>query len=625
MGSCDNLITSFNIGDNNATISGLSISINVPYGTEVKELVATFAVSEGATVKIAEVVQQSGITKNDFSESVIYTVIAEDGSSVAYTVQVNVLNSGEYGITYYLDDGSWIANYEPVLTFSPVSIVTLPTSDKIIKEGYTFEGWYTDILFTNSITTTVNQTNNLSLYAKWQRITYTITFNSNGGSGSMDSQTVNSGDSITLTSNTFTKEDNTFIGWTDNLANCEKVASDNATYTPTSNVTLYALWELNNYITWYVSNSEETTADGTSSNPYSWSTVCTTISGYTETQTTPIHIILTEDITATSSLAPATDVSCEIKILSNNTDGYTITRDSTLTANPIVSITSGSLFTLENITLDGNSVSASKSLITAYGALTLNYVTLTNNKTTSNGSAIYSTSGQTIIITNSSICNNKAEGIGGAIHFAGTSASPGSLTIKDSSFYQNESKSTGGSIYVEGDSTYATVTIENSYFYNNTATSNGGGLYLKNVSASISSSGIGIDENESPNGNISNADTNTTGGGGIYLSGGTLTLTSTKIANNAVPYNGVGGGVCVNSGSLSVESDSIITNNTVSNTRLVATDYAYGGGVFVNSGALTFADGTITGNTAISGSKYYVAGVATVNEVSVTAGTAVDD
>ncbi len=56
-----------------------TIQIEVESETDLTNLIATFKLSEGATVKISEVVQESGITPNDFSSLVIYTVIAEDG------------------------------------------------------------------------------------------------------------------------------------------------------------------------------------------------------------------------------------------------------------------------------------------------------------------------------------------------------------------------------------------------------------------------------------------------------------------------------------------------------------------------------------------------------------------
>ena len=60
--------------------------------------------------------------------------------------------------------------------------ITLPT---VTKEGYTFEGWYTDENCTegNKIEgNTYTPTSNIELYAKWTINTYTITYDLDGGS-----------------------------------------------------------------------------------------------------------------------------------------------------------------------------------------------------------------------------------------------------------------------------------------------------------------------------------------------------------------------------------------------------------------------------------------------------------
>ena len=72
-------------------VNGNTISLQVPAGTDVKKLLASFTASPGAIVKVAGVVQQSGVSSNDFTNPVTYTVVAEDGTSVEYQVIVYVL------------------------------------------------------------------------------------------------------------------------------------------------------------------------------------------------------------------------------------------------------------------------------------------------------------------------------------------------------------------------------------------------------------------------------------------------------------------------------------------------------------------------------------------------------
>jgi len=64
-----------------------TISVAVPYETNVTALVGTFTTS-GTSVYVGSTAQVSGETANNFTSPVVYTVTAEDGSTVAYTVTV---------------------------------------------------------------------------------------------------------------------------------------------------------------------------------------------------------------------------------------------------------------------------------------------------------------------------------------------------------------------------------------------------------------------------------------------------------------------------------------------------------------------------------------------------------
>ena len=55
---------------------------------------------------------------------------------------------------------------------------------------------------------------NKTIYAGWYAQGYTISYNSNGGTGTMASDTVSTGSKATIKSNTFTKTGYKFVGWT---------------------------------------------------------------------------------------------------------------------------------------------------------------------------------------------------------------------------------------------------------------------------------------------------------------------------------------------------------------------------------------------------------------------------
>ena len=75
------------------TITGTSIAVTVPYGTNVTALVASFATT-GASVKVGSTVQISGVTANNFTNPITYTVIAANFSTQDYVVTVTIAPQG---------------------------------------------------------------------------------------------------------------------------------------------------------------------------------------------------------------------------------------------------------------------------------------------------------------------------------------------------------------------------------------------------------------------------------------------------------------------------------------------------------------------------------------------------
>lgn len=65
-----------------------TVEIEVDTGTDLTGLVADFTLSDGATAKVDNVDQVSGVTENDFSDPVTYTLAAADGSTADWKVTV---------------------------------------------------------------------------------------------------------------------------------------------------------------------------------------------------------------------------------------------------------------------------------------------------------------------------------------------------------------------------------------------------------------------------------------------------------------------------------------------------------------------------------------------------------
>ena len=82
-------ITSFRVANSNGVINGRTITVAVPFGTDLMGLIPTFTTSEGATVALNGSKIESGKTAINFSNDVTLMVTSEDGkNTVAYTVKV---------------------------------------------------------------------------------------------------------------------------------------------------------------------------------------------------------------------------------------------------------------------------------------------------------------------------------------------------------------------------------------------------------------------------------------------------------------------------------------------------------------------------------------------------------
>ena len=134
----------------------------------------------------------------------------------------------EYTVFFDVDNGT------------PVAAVTTSRIEKqpqTTREGYTFEGWYTDKNFTEKVTFPYEVTRAQTLYAKWKKNTYTVHFETDGGTAVRD-MTV----SVIESSPSTEKKGYTFDGWYADKNFTEKVTFP---YEVTRAQTLYAKWTQN--------------------------------------------------------------------------------------------------------------------------------------------------------------------------------------------------------------------------------------------------------------------------------------------------------------------------------------------------------------------------------------------
>lgn len=129
------------------------------------------------------------------------------------------------------------------------------SSTKPTRTGYTFKGWATSASGSVAYAAGASYTKNASviLYAVWELITYTVSYNANGGSNAPSSQTKTYGKTLTLTSSKPTRTGYAFQGWATSSGGSVAYASG-ANYTANAAVTLYAVWKANTYTVKYDAN-----------------------------------------------------------------------------------------------------------------------------------------------------------------------------------------------------------------------------------------------------------------------------------------------------------------------------------------------------------------------------------
>ena len=148
-----------------------------------------------------------------------------------------------------------INNYSSMACTSVITSVVKPT-----RVGYIFKGYYTKTngqgtCYVNENGVILSQANtftkDVTLFAKWEAIDYTIEYNANGGSGSMESTSAIYDKETVLAPNEFTNKGHAFKGWATTpggavvYENGEVIKNLSATDGAT--VILYAVWEVNTY------------------------------------------------------------------------------------------------------------------------------------------------------------------------------------------------------------------------------------------------------------------------------------------------------------------------------------------------------------------------------------------
>lgn len=174
----------------------------------------------------------------------------EGSYSATFTVSVTsstTTTTYTYYLYYDANGGSGAPSTQSGTTSSSTGVTLTVRSTVPVYSGHTFEGWSTSSTATTATYSggdSITIYRNTTLYAVWtvDPVIYTVSFNANGGTGTISSQDVEStGSGITLPSSGVTKSGYYLSGWGTSSSG-GTVYEPGTTYLPTSDITLYAQW-----------------------------------------------------------------------------------------------------------------------------------------------------------------------------------------------------------------------------------------------------------------------------------------------------------------------------------------------------------------------------------------------
>ncbi len=164
-------------------------------------------------------------------------------AAVEYYDYYSELKSRSIDIIFKANGGSGEMDNQSVNFDSTVNL----NENAFTKFGYTFAGWSktTDgnAIYNDGSYFTMASLEPVTLYAQWTANNYDVVFNANGGTGTMEDQSIAYDSTENLKANAFTRNNYVFKGWS-TTSDGNVVYTDGAEYTMTTEgATLYAQWD----------------------------------------------------------------------------------------------------------------------------------------------------------------------------------------------------------------------------------------------------------------------------------------------------------------------------------------------------------------------------------------------
>lgn len=183
----------------------------------------------------------------DFSDEIVENIPTEKAENIILFAK---WEPTIYSIEYYTNGGILDSNASTTYTINSQTIqLTTPN-----REGYSFKGWFYSSSFSGNSISQIGSGSygNKKLYAKWQPIQYTITYNLDNGVNSTSNPYNYTIESSKIELSQPTRNGYDFLGW---YTDSEKTIKNNIIEAGSSeNKTFYAKWNIITYSLNYVLN-----------------------------------------------------------------------------------------------------------------------------------------------------------------------------------------------------------------------------------------------------------------------------------------------------------------------------------------------------------------------------------
>ena len=186
------------------------------------KVVSTISTDKNSSWIIPNDPQKEGYTFDGWywDENGTNKVTVESLSDTQFSKDMSVyakFSAIDYSITYVANGGA----HSNVATYTIEDTISLSTAE---KAGYTFDGWFSDSEYYKKVTAISKSKGDVTLYAKFTPIDYTISYENTLGAENSNPSTFNA-ESETITLLPILKDDYVFVNWTDENADAITVIS----------------------------------------------------------------------------------------------------------------------------------------------------------------------------------------------------------------------------------------------------------------------------------------------------------------------------------------------------------------------------------------------------------------